>query len=86
MNSLLKTILLATTVLASAGAASAADVTLNIESWRNDDLAIWKEKLIPAFEAKNPGIKLNFSPTAPTEYNASLNAKLDAGSAGDIIT
>ena len=27
-----------------------------------------------------------FSPTAPTEYNAALNAKLEAGTAGDIIT
>ncbi len=81
-----KGMLLAATVLASAGMAHAADVKLTIESWRNDDLAIWQEKLIPAFEAKNPGIKLVFSPTAPTEYNASLNAKLDAGSAGDIIT
>ncbi len=26
------------------------------------------------------------APTAPTEYNAALNAKLDAGSAGDLIT
>ena len=34
----------------------------------------------------NPGIKVIFSPSAPTEYNAALNAKLDAGSAGDLIT
>ena len=61
-------------------------MTLTIESWRNDDLAIWQEKLIPAFEAANPGIKVVFSPSAPTEYNAALNAKLDAGSAGDLIT
>jgi raffinose/stachyose/melibiose transport system substrate-binding protein len=67
-------------------AALAQDVTLTIESWRNDDLAIWQEKLIPAFEAKNPGIKVKFAPMAPTEYNAALNAKLDAGSAGDLIT
>lgn len=78
--------LLAGTMLASAGSALAQDKTLTIESWRNDDLAIWKEKLIPAFEAKNPGIKVVFSPSAPTEYNAALNAKLDAGSAGDLIT
>jgi raffinose/stachyose/melibiose transport system substrate-binding protein len=64
----------------------AQDVTLTIESWRNDDLAIWQEKLIPAFEAANPGIKINFAPSAPTEYNAALNAKLEAGSAGDLIT
>ncbi|RCS24012.1 carbohydrate ABC transporter substrate-binding protein [Phyllobacterium salinisoli] len=79
-------VLLASSVLGSAGAAYAQDVTLNIESWRNDDLPIWQEKLIPAFEAKNPGIKLKFNPSAPTEYDAALGAKLDANTAGDIIT
>ncbi|WP_085024807.1 ABC transporter substrate-binding protein [Ensifer aridi] len=82
----MKGLLLASSILGSAGLAEAQDVTLTIESWRNDDLAIWQEKLIPAFEAKNPGIKVVFSPSAPTEYNAALNAKLDAGSAGDLIT
>jgi raffinose/stachyose/melibiose transport system substrate-binding protein len=89
MNHLRKTLLV--TTVAAIGASFAApafaeDVTLTIESWRNDDLPIWQEKLIPAFEAKNPGIKLNFAPSAPTEYDAALGAKLDAGSAGDIIT
>ncbi len=79
-------LLLASSILGSAGLAQAQDVTLTIESWRNDDLAIWQEKLIPAFESKHPGIKVVFSPSAPTEYNAALNAKLDAGSAGDLIT
>lgn len=83
---LLTGLLMASSILGSAGIALAQDKTLTIESWRNDDLAIWQEKLIPAFEAKNPGIKVVFAPTAPTEYNASLNAKLDAGSAGDLIT
>ncbi len=69
-----------------ATSAAAEDVTLNIESWRNDDLTLWQEKIIPAFEASHPGIKLTFSPFAPTEYDAALNAKLEAGSAGDIIT
>ncbi|MGI9369122.1 MAG: ABC transporter substrate-binding protein [Ruegeria sp.] len=73
------TILVATSALAE-------DVTLNIESWRNDDLTLWQDKIIPAFEASNPGIKLNFAPSAPAEYSAVLNAKLDAGSAGDLIT
>ncbi len=82
----LKGLLLASSILGSAGLAHAEDVTLTIESWRNDDLTIWQEKLIPAFEAKNPGIKVKFAPTAPTEYNAALNAKLDAGSAGDLVT
>lgn len=81
-----KVLLLGASLFAYAGFASAQDVTLTIESWRNDDLAIWKDKLIPAFEAKNPGIKLSFQPMAPTEYNAALNAKLESGSAGDLIT
>ena len=79
-------LLVATAIAGLAGVAHAEDVTLTIESWRNDDLAIWKDKLIPAFEAKNPGIKVVFSPSAPTEYNAALNAKLESGSAGDLIT
>ena len=69
-----------------AGMAHAEDVTLTIESWRNDDLAIWQEKIIPAFEAQNTGIKVQFTPSAPAEYNAVLNSKLDANSAGDMIT
>jgi raffinose/stachyose/melibiose transport system substrate-binding protein len=72
-------------VLASAGLARAADAQLTIESWRNDDLPIWQEKLIPAFEAKHPGIKVTFAPLAPTEYNSAVNAKLEAGTAGDLI-
>lgn len=85
-RNVIKGLLLATSILGTAGIAQAADVTLTVESWRNDDLSIWQEKIIPAFEAKNPGVKVVFAPTAPTEYNAALNAKLDAGSAGDLIT
>ena len=76
---------LATTALVATSAA-AQDVTITIESWRNDDLVLWQEKIIPAFEAANPGIKVKFTPSAPAEYNAVLNSKLDAGSAGDLIT
>lgn len=85
-RTLLTTLLAASSVLAVASYAVAQDKTLTIESWRTDDLGIWQEKLIPAFEAKNPGIKVVFSPTNPPEYDAALGAKLEAGSAGDIIT
>ena len=72
--------------LGAAGApAIAAGATLTIESWRNDDLPVWQSTIIPAFERDHPGIKLDFEPTAPKEYNAALNSKLDAGTAGDII-
>lgn len=83
---LLKGMLMASSIVASAGFAYADDVTLTIESWRNDDLSIWQDKIIPAFEAENPGIKVKFTPSAPAEYNAVLNSKLEAGSAGDLIT
>ncbi len=84
MKSTFRIALLTSTLLS--GAAWAEDVTLTIESWRNDDLSIWQEQIIPAFEAANPGIKVVFAPTAPAEYNAALNSKLAAGSAGDLIT
>jgi raffinose/stachyose/melibiose transport system substrate-binding protein len=78
--------LLATTLFGASGAVMAKDVTIIVESWRNDDLLIWQKSIIPAFEADNPGIKVKFTPSAPAEYNAVLNSKLDAGSAGDLIT
>src|ERR1700693_67662 len=58
---------------------------LTIESWRNDDLKIWRDTILPAFVKKHPEIEVVFSPTAPTEYNAVLDAKLKAGTAGDLI-
>ncbi len=76
--------LLATSFLGTA--AFAQDVTITIESWRNDDLLIWQNTIIPAFEAGHPGIKVVFAPTAPAQYNSALNAKLAAGTAGDLIT
>lgn len=79
-------LMMATTWIGSALAAGAQDVTLTIESWRNDDLTIWQDQIIPAFESSHPGIKVQFTPSAPAEYNAVLNSKLDAGSAGDLIT
>ncbi len=82
----IKGLLLASSILGTAGLAHAEDVTLTIESWRNDDLTIWQDTLIPAFEAAHPDIKVVFAPTAPAEYNAALNSKLAAGSAGDLIT
>ncbi len=83
MTKTLRMALFTSTLLA--GPALAA-TTLTIESWRNDDLTIWQDKIIPAFEAAHPDIKVVFAPTAPAEYNAVLNSKLAAGSAGDLIT
>ncbi len=78
--------------LAAALAASVALVPLMaqagnlvIESWRNDDIDIWNDKIIPAFNEKHPDIHVSFKPIPPTEYNAALNAKLSGGTAGDLI-
>src|SRR5689334_2617268 len=63
-----------------------AETSLTIESWRNDDADIWNNQIIPAFQKQHPDIKVTFNPTAPTEYNAALNSRLEGGTAGDLIT
>lgn len=70
-------------VVAAAGTAQAG--TLTIESWRVDDKALWENILIPAFQKKNPGIQVKFAPTAPTEYDSSLTARMAGGTAGDLV-
>jgi raffinose/stachyose/melibiose transport system substrate-binding protein len=70
--------------VAEASGAFAEDTTLSIESWRSDEAALWQEKVIPALEASNPGMKLSFEPTAAA-YDDGLEARLSDGSAGDLI-
>jgi raffinose/stachyose/melibiose transport system substrate-binding protein len=60
--------------------------TLVIESWRVDDKTLWEKILLPAFEKNHPGIDVKFAPTAPTEYDSSLAARLAGGTAGDLIS
>jgi raffinose/stachyose/melibiose transport system substrate-binding protein len=59
--------------------------TLVIESWRVDDKALWENVLIPAFQRSHPGIDVKFAPTAPTDYDGRLAARLAEGSAGDLV-
>ncbi|MBZ9752271.1 ABC transporter substrate-binding protein [Deinococcus sp. HMF7604] len=77
---------LSLSLLLASSLAAAQKTTLTIESWRNDDLRIWRDTIIPAFEKSHPDIHVVFSPSAPPEYNAVLDAKLKAGTAGDLIT
>jgi raffinose/stachyose/melibiose transport system substrate-binding protein len=67
------------------GLAAAAAGELKIESWRNDDSDIWATKIIPAFNKHYPDIKVEFSATAPKEYDSALGARLAGGTAGDLI-
>ena len=69
-----------------AGLAATQAGSLKIESWRNDDADIWNNTIIPAFQKHYPDIKIEFSATQPADYDAALNAKLDGGTAGDLIT
>lgn len=68
------------------GVSAQQKVTITIESWRNDDIQIWQDEIIPAFEKKNPSIHVVFAPSPPAEYNGVLNSRLEGGTAGDLIT
>lgn len=70
---------------ATLGFAQESDA-LVIESWRNDDLTIWQDVIIPAFNEQYPDIEVVFSPSPPADYNGLLNSRLEAGTAGDLIT
>ena len=77
--------LIALAVACSGTALSAHADTIIIESWRVEDQAIWDEQILPVFEAQHPDIDVQFKPTAPTEYDAALNARMSGGTAGDVI-
>ncbi len=72
--------------VAAFAAPAAAGTTLVLDSWRDDDWAVWEETIIPAFEATHPGMRLQFRASAPTDYDAVLKERLAAGTAGDLIT
>lgn len=85
-KSVLLIVVLALAVLAIVPVAAQDSSPLVIESWRNDDLTIWQDIIIPAFNAQYPDIQVVFSPSPPADYNGILNTKLEAGTAGDLIT
>lgn len=62
-----------------------AQTTLVIESWRDDDRSAWQEAILPVFEAAHPEIHVRLRASAPTSYDAVLKARLQAGTAGDLI-
>ena len=50
------------------GAAFADPVTITLNSWRTEDIAVWQDTILPAFEAKHPDIKVEFAPINTNEY------------------
>jgi len=88
MKKLLSSLVVLTMLLMSLSVVVAQDdtVQLVIESWRNDDLTIWQDTIIPAFNAQHPDIEVIFAPSPPADYNGILSSKLESGTAGDLIT
>jgi len=81
------TIVAAATMLGGAVATAQGDepVTLEVTSWRTDDLAMWQDQIIPAFEASHPNIKVEFKPVETRTYNAAVDAAFQGGTAADVI-
>jgi raffinose/stachyose/melibiose transport system substrate-binding protein len=69
-----------------ATAAMAEPVTLTLGSWRTEDLAVWQDKVLPAFEAAHPDIHVEFSPVNTNEYNAAIQSQIEGGAGPDLIT
>jgi raffinose/stachyose/melibiose transport system substrate-binding protein len=59
-------------------------VVLSMHSWRVEDTEGYAQ-VIKAFEAENPGIKIEFKPFKATEYNTILNTALKSDSGPDIM-
>lgn len=77
---------LGVSLLAVTSAALADPVTLTLGSWRTEDLAAWQDKVLPAFEAAHPDIKVEFSPINTNEYNAAIQSQIEGGAGPDLIT
>ncbi len=65
---------------------SAVATELVIETWQIDDVALWKEQILPRFQAKHPDIKVTLAPVRASEYQATVSQRLTAGQAGDLIS
>ncbi|GIH26559.1 sugar ABC transporter substrate-binding protein [Acrocarpospora phusangensis] len=59
---------------------------LTLGSWRTEDLAMWEDEILPAFEKTHPAIDVKFSPINTNEYNAAIQSQVDGGTGPDLIT
>lgn len=65
-------------------AAGADETVLTLGSWRTDDVK-QVNALIAEFNKEYPNIKINFDPTNPPDYNATLRLQLEQGIGPDIF-
>lgn len=71
-------------VFSASALAQDEPVTLTMGSWRVDDVA-QMQVLLDAFHAIYPNITINFDPTNPPDYNATLRTQLEGGTGPDLF-
>jgi raffinose/stachyose/melibiose transport system substrate-binding protein len=71
-------------VFAGGGGDKASSGELTMGSWRADDVA-QMNRLLQEYQKLNPDVKINFRPTNPADYNATLRLQLDGGTGPDLM-
>ncbi|MDR2633579.1 MAG: extracellular solute-binding protein [Treponema sp.] len=64
--------------------AGTASVTLVMGSWRADDVA-QMNNLLAEYKKLKPNVTIQFRPTNPPDYNATLRLQLDGGTGPDLM-
>ncbi|MET0813333.1 MAG: extracellular solute-binding protein [Microbacterium sp.] len=67
------------------GDAGGDQTTITLATWRTEDTTLWETEVIPVFEAEHPDIKVVYQPTDTNDYNATVQASVDGGTAADLI-
>ncbi|MDZ7703561.1 MAG: extracellular solute-binding protein [Trueperaceae bacterium] len=73
-----------TSVLALAFLAFGTAQTLDMWSWRTEDIAAYNQ-ILDVYEAQNPGVSIDFEAFLNTEYNTLVATSLQADAAADVV-
>ncbi len=77
-------LLTAPVLFAGGNAESDETVVLTMGSWRTDDVT-QINALLDAFSEAHPGIEIQFQPTNPPDYNATLRLQLESETGPDLM-
>lgn len=66
------------------GGSSGKKVVLTMGSWRADDVE-QMNNLLAAYKKVAPNVEIQFKPTNPSDYNATLRLQLDSGTGPDLM-
>ena len=66
------------------GTSASDKVVLTMGSWRTDDVE-QMNGVLSAFSETHPGIEIQFQPTNPPDYNATLRLQLESGTGPDLM-